>query len=482
MAKQLIRRAGLHWRSLRLHTLLVVLAVALAPVVYVWGIGQVERTTGLNMRREVIQTVRDLDQTDDRAVQTRIARQAQARVRILDADGQPLLDIDGEIEGPLERMDRLFYRPDEPPTLTDFEATRPPLSARAWLAGVGSDRPRSQCVSNDDLTLLVCESALRTDDGRTILVQQSSRRAIRALYDLRWRVLQLALLVGFIAAWLGGWLALRFVRPLSTLRDAALERAERPLAAEPLGISRDDEFGDLAGAFDTLLAAVRSQSAAHQTFVEDLAHEMKNPVAAIRAAAETLDQSGEVDPERAQRLARVLAQSTDRLQRVLTGLLELARAEAGLPGDDRVEVDLESLTRGVVGALSDAPDNERVRFEVQTDPTRVHGVPERLEDVVRNLLVNAASFAQPDGEVQVQLRAEEDHAVLVITDSGPGIPPEHLERVFDRFFTTRGARAGSGLGLAMVHAVVLAHGGRVAAASPPEGGARMTVHLPLSDP
>ena len=69
MAKRLIRRAGLHWRSLRLHTLLVVLAVALAPVVYVWGIGQVERTTGLNMRREVIQTVRDLDRTPV-AVQT----------------------------------------------------------------------------------------------------------------------------------------------------------------------------------------------------------------------------------------------------------------------------------------------------------------------------------------------------------------------------------------------------------------------------
>ena len=98
----------------------------------------------------------------------------------------------------------------------------------------------------------------------------------------------------------------------------------------------------------------------------------------------------------------------------------------------------------------------------------------------KHLLVNAVSFAQPEGEVHVRLSAEQDSAILVITDSGPGIPAEHLDRVFDRFFTTRGERAGSGLGLAMVHAVVLAHGGQVIAASAPQGGAMMTVRLPLS--
>jgi signal transduction histidine kinase len=115
---------------------------------------------------------------------------------------------------------------------------------------------------------------------------------------------------------------------------------------------------------------------------------------------------------------------------------------------------------------------------VAGEPARVRGVAERLETVVDNLLANAASFAQPDGEVRLVVSVQGARVHVAVTDDGPGIAEDDLPRVFERFYTTRRHDKGSGLGLALVQAVVEAHGGTVAVTSRPGEGATFTASFP----
>jgi two-component system sensor histidine kinase ChvG len=242
---------------------------------------------------------------------------------------------------------------------------------------------------------------------------------------------------------------------------------------------REDEVGDLALAFNALLDALAERSRSNEAFVADLAHEFKNPVAAIRACAERLGSEEKLDETRAKRLAEVLSQSSRRLDALVTQFLELARAEAGLPNEGREDVDVAALARGIVdGARGDARFGS-VTFEVRAPETTrtVRGVAHRLEAALRNLVDNAASFAGEGGRVTVEV-AESDGAIEVaVSDSGPGIAADDLPRVFDRFFTKREREGGTGLGLALTRAVVQAHGGTVRAESPPKSGARFVVRL-----
>lgn len=212
----------------------------------------------------------------------------------------------------------------------------------------------------------------------------------------------------------------------------------------------------------------------------DLVHEFKNPVAAVRVAAEALSE-GPIDEARARRLGRVLVDSSARLDALVSQFLELARAEAGLASDERSEVDLSALARGIIASIR--ARHEGVVFHVEApDEATLFGVSHGLNTLLRNLIENAASFALPvDGgppHVVVEIAARPEQVVLRVTDSGPGIPSEDLDRVFLRFFTTRGRSRGTGLGLALVRATAQAHGGAVSVTSDPGHGATFEVALP----
>jgi signal transduction histidine kinase len=178
----------------------------------------------------------------------------------------------------------------------------------------------------------------------------------------------------------------------------------------------------------------------------------------------------------------VLSESTGKLDRLVTQFLELARAEAGMPNEDRSLVDLQELLSGMLGRMRDDARHASISFDLTTespDPLVVRGVAHRLESVFRELLENAASFSRESGHVEVRLCRLARVALVEVCDSGPGIPPERLSRVFTRFFTTRGGARGTGLGLALVRAVVEAHDGSVEADSVSGEGARFAVRLPL---
>jgi two-component system sensor histidine kinase ChvG len=324
----------------------------------------------------------------------------------------------------------------------------------------------------------LCSAALRAqtwDGERIVYAQRSSRRPVRAFYDLRyelWKLVVVMLPVGLLLAW---WLGARAVRPIERLREQVLAR-KAGATTGPIALKRRDEIGDLATAFNDLLGALDGRRREHEAFVADLVHELKTPVAAIRASAEQLDDGA--DP-RTKRLAKAVDDSARRLDALVTQLLELARAEGGLPGEARAEVDVAALARGLVASAKEDPRWSGVRVTARgAERAIVLAAPSRLDSALRNLIENAASFALPEGEVDVAIDAAGDEVSIAVKDTGPGIAESDLPRVFDRFFTTRGPAHGTGLGLALVKAVAQAHGGDVTVHAGAGRGATFRIVLP----
>jgi two-component system sensor histidine kinase ChvG len=481
-------------RSLRIKVLLVVAAVAILPQLFVLAWSLMERNIRGEMRVRVAyaadEAARKVAEEGALDVETaaaleQIARVHGLRLRVL-RDGISLFDVD-EDQGTdlIHQIGMLFFGPDGAPSLAEFDAVLGPVGARKEIVEATAKGSSVDCRTSPGDKLLVCHAAraIRGVDGSTttIYAQESSRRAVRALYDLRYQLLRLSVITTPLALLLAFWMGKRVVGPLEVLRRQALERASTQGAAgPPLAVRGQDEITDLADAFNRLLTQLAHRHGQNERFVADLVHELKNPVAAVRTAAEMLA-DGPADEARAKRLARALLDSSARLDALVSQFLELARAEAGLAAEERADVDVAALARGLTEAM-------RARFEAVTFEVRaegeavVRGVPHGIDGMLRNLIENAASFALPEGDgpprVTVEVLAAPEQVTLRVTDTGPGIPAEDLDKVWQRFFTTRGRARGTGLGLALVRATAEAHGGAVRVQSPPGAGATFEIALP----
>jgi signal transduction histidine kinase len=480
-----VARLSLRPRSLRVRVMgVVVLLVLLVPAL-VWLSDLIDGTAGRRMEARVVKVARQAavelgKGADSQRPYDEMAANHGVRLRIVDKLDSPLVDADHEaVEGLVYLVGGWFFGPDGAPSLKEWDEEQPPLSQRPVGRAAWRDGGAVACEVTTARTLVVCTAAVRQGE-HLVVVQESSRQAIRALYRLRYQLLKLCLVLLAVGLLMGWWLGWRMVLPLESLRNEALRRTGpgRPSTA-PLGLDRDDEFGDLARAFDLLLARIDADARTNEAFAADLAHELKNPVAAIRAAAESLGSGRPVDEARAQRLAAVLSDSGARLDVLISHFLELARAQAGLPGEAREPIILATLLSGLLAQLAAQPQHQQQRFTLTADSqATVVGVLERLESAIRNLVENAAAFTGEEGEVRVDLHHQDGELLVVVDDDGPGIDPDDLPRVFERFFSRRRARGGTGLGLATTKAVVEAHGGRVSAENRAEGGARFVLRLP----
>ena len=469
--------------SLRLRALVVVVLVIAAPVLSVWFSDLADVAYGWQMERRVSHVASLIAQDPD--TMTDSAWLWGVRARLLAPEGHLLR----EAGRPSRLRATVFFGPDGGPSLESWDASQPPLGQRAAVRSAPEDGAvTSQCVSAEDNQLLVCFAAARTARGETVYVVDGSRRAIRSLYAVRYPLLKLALFVALPGMVLGWWLGWRMVRPVELLRAQVLERKARSSLA-PIRLDRDDEFGDLAASFNALLEALAARDAANESFAADLAHELKNPLAAIGAVAEVLERGRPVDGARAARLARALRSSGGRLEALVNQFLDLARAEAGLTRAHREPVDLRALGQGVVDGIAADPRFAAVDFHTAVDEGQhalVLGAAERLETALRNLLDNAAAFAceqHPDGGGRVALTVstgDDDEVTLTVEDNGPGIAAADRDKLFERFFSRR--RGGTGLGLALTRAIVEAHGGTISADAEPGAGARFTVRLPRARP
>jgi two-component system sensor histidine kinase ChvG len=487
----------LELRTLRVRAIVVSVLIGLSPLLFVWLGPSVEESTMAEMKGslyEVAQAaVEAIDDND--AVATdgwarhrleELAQENSVWLRIVSADGRVLHGADNgsQTSVSVSFLEQLLTEDPGPPKLVQHEASRPKINEREEFERATDEGRSALCEYAMQGRLLSCVEVRRLDaaDGgepKFLYLRNGSVRRMRTIAGVQYPLLKVVVQVLGVSIVLGLWMGWWSVRPVRRLREQVGDRARTPVSTEPVAIDDRGEIGELADAFNTLLAALEERKKANQAFMADIAHEIKNPVAAIKAAAERLGQGpgsrGQISAERAERLARVLDDSSQRLDGLVSRFLELARAEAGLPDEARQPVDLDQMIEALIERFRADMRYAELTFECTVEPVRIEGAAGHLETTIRNLLDNAASFAE--STVRVELLAVDDQVILSVTDDGPGIAPQDLPHVFDRFFSRRHGNGGTGLGLAMVRAVVEAHRGRIEVSSTLGSGTRFKVYL-----
>lgn len=277
----------------------------------------------------------------------------------------------------------------------------------------------------------------------------------------------------------------RTLAPVEAIRAQTEEITGSALDRRVPEPAQQDEIGRLARTVNAMLGRLQDSAERQRRFVADAAHELRSPIASLRAQLEVARRGvvvggagGASTAEGVQRLVPDLLADTLRMERLVDQLLLLASSE-GAPARLRRSVDVDDVIDAV---LADSPDRPGVSVDVSAvHPAQVIGVPTLLEQLVRNLVDNAAVHAR--SEVRIGLKADGRAAVLTVADDGPGIPVERRAEIFHPFTRLDGARdrasGGVGLGLAIVADIVRSHGGTVAVETAAIGGAEFQVRLPL---
>jgi two-component system sensor histidine kinase MprB len=252
-----------------------------------------------------------------------------------------------------------------------------------------------------------------------------------------------------------------FTRRIETL-SGSLDASQR---VEARG---RDELARLARSFNATLDALERSAEAQRQLVADASHELRTPIASLRANIQVLPDAHRLPAEEQQRLRADIICELDELTMLVSDVVELARGSQATQLDDEVRVD-----EIVSDAVERARRRSDLRFEVELEPTLVRGDPARIDRAVSNLLDNAGKWSAPGGLVEIALR----DGTLSVRDFGPGFEEADLPNVFERFYRADEARKlpGSGLGLAIVRQAAEAHGGRVSAENAAGGGALLRV-------
>jgi two-component system, OmpR family, sensor histidine kinase ChvG len=311
----------------------------------------------------------------------------------------------------------------------------------------------------------------------------------------RLSILKVFLIAAGVQVLLSVLLAGTIAGPVRRLADGA-DRVRRRLkgrAEIPDFTTRRDEIGHLSGNLREMTDALYNRIEAIESFAADVAHELKNPLTSLRSAVETLPLA-KTDASRT-RLLSVIQDDVKRLDRLITDISDASRLDAELQRQEAAPVDLQRLLSAVVTIASEVKRENDVTvtltFEGSPRTYVVPGHDSRLGQVMNNLIDNARSFSPNGGTVRVTCRRAGDDIAVIVEDDGPGIRPDALEKVFDRFYTDRPQQSfgqNSGLGLSISKQIVEAHGGRLTAQNrdgPAEDGdgeacvlgACFTVHL-----
>jgi signal transduction histidine kinase len=311
--------------------------------------------------------------------------------------------------------------------------------------------------------------------GRVVNVVSGSTSNLAGLLATTWGLL---VVTAIVSALLGWFAAGRVLRPLREMTDAA-----RTISAGNLGrrlalTGPDDEFKRLGDTLDDLLARLETSFDAQRRFVANASHELRTPLTVER----TLLQVALADPDATEASLRATCEELlacgREHERLLESLLTLASSERGLGYSERV--DLARLAGRVL--LTPRPDMQRHGLELDAalEPAAAAGDPALIERLMANLVDNAVRYNRPGGSVEVRTAAVNGHAVVSVTNTGPVVPPEETDRLFEPFQRLGGGRAAGadghhGLGLSIVRAIAVAHDATIDTVPQPAGGLAVTV-------
>ncbi len=296
------------------------------------------------------------------------------------------------------------------------------------------------------------------------------------------------LVVLFASALLSLYLARTIVSPLQLLARAAQKvRQGRERDVEvPRLPERSDEIGQLARSVSDMTSALRQRIDAVDSFAADVAHEIKNPLASLRSAVESLPKVE--DPDLRRELEQIATHDVRRIDRLVSEISDASRIDSEMSRATLERIDMADLVRAIIGSRENRAENHdhRIALETRGFAAQVQGVGARLERVVENLFDNAVSFSPPEAPIEVMIDNDGEWVTVTVRDSGPGIPEGAREKVFQRFHSDRPLAEDfgnhSGLGLAIARSIVEAHDGSLHAEARPDGlpGACLQIRLPAA--
>ncbi len=297
-------------------------------------------------------------------------------------------------------------------------------------------------------------------------------------------ILGATLPIALLLAGGGGWLlARRALKPVDRMTESARRISAEHLAQRLPVTGSGDELDRLAETLNGMLGRLDEAFAQIRQFSADASHELQTPLTILKGELEVALRASR-SPEEYERTLRSGLEEIDRMGRLVEGLLLLARADAGVLRMDDQPVDLGQLLEEVHGQARPLAEARGLALEIGSlEPLAVRGDPERIRRLLLNLAENGIKYTPPGGRVTLSLERREEWAALRVADTGIGLSPEEMEKVFQRFFRAADARSmdegGAGLGLCIARSIAEAHGGKIEVQSRAGGGSVFTVLLPL---
>ncbi len=466
-----------------------------------------ERRTQQESEIELIATVlASSPETTHPAIIRALGQEAGDRIRAYDASGA--LRLDSWQLGPRT------YRLIDPATESWDDRVARWMDAvvdrivRARIPPPYIDQGRSNASHWPELVAVMSGSAhiasrVRLAPDRSTVISAATRVGNRPIYlhsvenaldvtrlvrEERFRLFVIVAFALLLSIALSFFLGRTIVQPLRMLAAAAvrvrLGRARDVIV--PRLPARNDEIGQLARALSDMTIALRTRIDAVEAFAADVTHELKNPLASLSSAVESLDRVS--DPDLRRQLLDIIGADVRRLDRLMTDIADISRLDAQLSRSAFQPVDLGALLQSLIEARAarDPEIGKRLCLASADDAVIVRGDAVRLARVFDNLIDNALSFAPPQTPVRLGAAARAGEAILSVEDDGPGVSPDAREAIFQRFHSDRPASdpfgTHSGLGLAIAKTIIQAHDGHIAVTSSESGsgGARFVVTMPLN--
>jgi heavy metal sensor kinase len=321
--------------------------------------------------------------------------------------------------------------------------------------------------------------------GRCVLVGTALAPTLAQLHRLAGALVLIGCAVVILGLTVGWWLATRALRPIAEISRTAQKIAGGDLSQRINTSETESELGQLAAVLDSTFTRLDAAFEQQRQFTSDAAHELRTPVAVILTQIQSTLNRERSGPEYRDTL-EACQRAAQRMRKLIDSLLKLAQLDAGQSPSKPEPMDLSRCAAECVELVRPLADERRIALQAELDAAPCLGDADQLALVLTNLLSNAIHYNRDGGRVRIAARGEDGAAVVVVSDDGPGIAPEHLPRLFDRFYRADAARTSSqgrtGLGLAITKAIVEAHGGTITVRSELGNGAHFEVRLPSAEP